>query len=134
MTETTPIVTVLTTHEGKTRTMFRSNRWSMSASRQMIPLFDLRTGEREYLRDNTTEWTVEAKTCDLAVGPEALLKQFLYLLMRDHLTPGYVAGILKQIQADPTTFTNPHLAALAEDYTEALLSDGQIRYSQGRTE
>lgn len=42
------------------------------------------------------------------------LDAFLYLLMRDHLPPGVVAGIVKDLTGGQCNFTNGWLARYAE--------------------
>ncbi len=49
------------------------------------------------------------------------LVSFLYILMRDHVTPGIVEEIvLKHITEDTAVFTNGWLAKYAEDVAERV--------------
>ena len=49
------------------------------------------------------------------------LVTFLYILMRDEVTPGTVAGIIQDHVLDlPTTYTNKHLEAYAREIAEKL--------------
>ena len=58
---------------------------------------------------------------------EQRLKVFLYILLRDHLTSGYVEGIIKEhvnkIGDGGIDFTNSHLAEYSEDLVERILED-----------
>jgi hypothetical protein len=57
------------------------------------------------------------------------LVSFLYELMRDHVPPGVVEGILDDRGAIETTFTNGWLARYAQDVARRL--DPQSGYSDG---
>lgn len=58
--------------------------------------------------------TGSVKSCDPLVS-------FLYILMRDHVTPGTVEKIMEQhIGYGECIFTNGHLARLAQDVKDRL--------------
>ena len=47
---------------------------------------------------------------------------FLYQLMRDHLTPGMMEGLVRDCQEPDITYTNGWLAKYAEDLAKRLES------------
>ncbi len=55
------------------------------------------------------------------------VQHFLYILMRDHLPPGVVAGIIedfvKASKGLEVTFSNEHLAAYAQELAAVLRSE-----------
>jgi len=65
------------------------------------------------------------------------LASFLYLLMRDELALGKVAGIVKEVieiyekyDADEIAFTNTHLADYAKELAERLSDNVNNRESR----
>ncbi len=48
------------------------------------------------------------------------LTEFLYYLMRDHVTPGTVEGIMTENTGDDCNYTNGWLARYAENVAERL--------------
>jgi hypothetical protein len=54
------------------------------------------------------------------VESDDLLVRFLYELMRDHVPPGIVEGLMGHVDRTPTLFTNGWLAEYAKDIAERL--------------
>lgn len=59
------------------------------------------------------------------VSDERRLVCFLYLLMRDHLTPGKVESLMETIEKleQPAVFTNGFLAQHAQELADKLTID-----------
>jgi hypothetical protein len=58
------------------------------------------------------------------------LEALLYLLMRDHVPPGVVGGLLKELRGGPCTYTNGWLARYAE-HVAGELRTGEELTSEG---
>lgn len=55
------------------------------------------------------------------------LDVFLYLLMRDHVTPGTIEKVMRDVmvcRGELVKFSNPYLEQYAQDLSERLLDDG----------
>ena len=55
-----------------------------------------------------------------AVMTESKLVSFLYELMRDHVSPGAIEGLVNHSQTLPCSMTNGWLASYAADVAERL--------------
>lgn len=62
------------------------------------------------------------------------LQTFLYLLMRDHLPAGTVAGLIKNMGASEPEFTNRFLAEMAKAYATSILENKDIDYGKPNTD
>lgn len=61
-----------------------------------------------------------------AIDIDSKLVSFLYELMRDHLTPGVIEGLVQNAQEQPTMYTNGWLALYAANVAQRLTSTDAV--------
>ena len=64
------------------------------------------------------------------------LTAFLYILMRDHTTPGEVSRLIREhvlVGEGENFYSNKQLAEMADVYATAILEGNEINYGQTRT-